>query len=123
MRALVFFLFVFSSAAFAKIVVHEDKLFIRKSGKQVPIMLVNQLVDQKAITHLKLYGGGDIHLVSFAKEGEKEKLYSVDEKGFIYSIEPFTSYEIEKVHAEGFVTFKQQPLRKYRISSKGFFLY
>lgn len=123
MKALIFLLFIFSSAAFAKIVVHEDKLFIRKSGKQEPIMLVNQLVDQKTITHLKLYGGGDIHLISFAKEGEKEKLYSVDTKGFVYSIEPFSSYEVEKVHAEGLITFKQQPSRKYRISSKGFFLY
>lgn len=127
MKAIQFFvcvLFLFVSTAQAKIVLVEDKLYLREDGKQVPIFLVNELIKKNSISKVKLYGGGNVNIISFAKNGEKEKIYSVDSKGYVYAIEPFANYEVADVDTDkGHFRFKQEPKRKYRVNSKGFFLY
>ena len=110
-------------SSYAKVVFTKDRLYLQKKGEQLPISFVNEMIENKAISKIKLYGGGDIRLISFAKEDSKEKLYSVDEKGYVYSIEPFTSYSVSKVNSNGTVEFKQQPGKQYRINKDGFFLY
>ncbi len=107
----------------ARIVLQKDGFFIESKNSKMPIDLLNTYVRNKEISQVKLFASGNVHLVSFAKNNEKEKLYSVDEKGFIYSINPFTNYDVKSVDAEGYVHFKQENRRKYRIDSKGFFLY
>lgn len=111
------------TSAFASIVRVDDKLFLRSKGKQVPLLMVNELIQNKTVTKVKLYGEGRVPMVSFAKKNEKEKLYSVDEKGFVYSIEPFASYDVADIGDDGSIRFKQVPGRKYKINSQGFFLY
>ncbi|MGE3609308.1 MAG: hypothetical protein AB7I27_06950 [Bacteriovoracaceae bacterium] len=123
MKLLTLLFLLYSASSFSKIVILGEKVFFENNGKQVPIILVNQLIDQKEVSHLKLYNGGEINIISFAKGNQKELLYSVDENGFLYSIEPFTGYQVEKVFSDGNFTFKQLPGKKYHISSKGFFLY
>jgi hypothetical protein len=117
------FLMFLASSAFAKIVLIEDKLFLRHQGKQLPLLMVNELISKKEISKVKLFGGGDIRLLSFAKKGESEKLYSVDEKGFVYAIEPFTTYEVTQVDEKGMIHFKQKPGKRFRIDPNGFFLH
>ena len=112
-----------STHAFAKIVISEDKLYLRKGGDSIPLVFVNDLIEKKLVSEVKLFGKGDIHLISFAKNGEKEKIYSVDEKGYVYSIEPFASYSIKDINKKGLVEFKQAPGKRYRINSKGIFVY
>jgi hypothetical protein len=121
--ALIPMLALFTFSAYAKVVFTKDRLYLQKKGEQLPLSFVNEMIENKAISKIKLYGGGDVRMISFAKEDDKEKIYSVDEKGYVYSIEPFTSYSVSKVNSNGTVEFKQQPGRKYRISKEGFFLY
>jgi hypothetical protein len=117
------FLILISSSSFARIVHTQDKIFFEQWGNRVPLETINRLITEKKISKIKLYGEGKAHVISFAKKGEKEKLYSVDEKGFIYSLEPFTNYKIKDVHEDGKFSFHEVPGRNYKVSPKGFFLY
>lgn len=110
------------ASAHSKVLLRQGRFFVETKGERKPIMMVNTLADQGAISQVKLYGDGKVNLISFKKEGEnKEKLYSVAENGFIYSIKPFTDYEVQSVK-DGLVQFKQNQ-RRYKIDSKGFFIY
>lgn len=116
--------FLLTSSAQARVVLVEDKLYLREEGKQIPIFLVNEMIKKKEISKVKLYGGGKINVISFSKGDEKERVYSIDKKGYIYAIEPFANYEIAEVDVEsGHLRFKEEPKRKYRVTAKGFFLY
>ena len=115
--------FLFNSPAFAKIVVQKNKVFIEGDGNRTPLSLVNEMIKKKEISKLKLYGAGKANVISFAKKGEKEKLYSVDKKGFVYAIDPFSKYEVKKVDDKGLVQFKEVPGKSYKITSQGFFIH
>lgn len=117
------FLLLISTSSFARIVHNQDKMFIEHGGNRVPLESVNLLIKDNKISKIKLYGEGRAHVISFAKKGDSEKLYSVDEKGFIYSLDPFTNYQVKDVYEDGRLSFQEVPGRKYKISSKGFFLY
>lgn len=123
--ALTFFalLFVLKSAAFAKIVMIDDRVYMRNDGKQVPVFLVNDLIDKEKVKKVNLYDGGKLHLISFAISGEREKLYSVDEQGYMYSIEPFSKFQVDKVSDNGRFQFRQMPGKLYRVTEKGFFIH
>lgn len=112
-----------STSAFSAIISEKGKLYIRSKNGKAPIIKVNDLLEKEQVKNLKLFGNGDVNLLSFKTDKTDEKLYSVDEKGFIYSIEPFASYDVTRVHQDGKVEFKQEPKKKYRINEKGFFLY
>lgn len=110
-------------SAYAKIVIRNDQVYLQSSGEQKPLVMVNELIQSKAISKIKLYGGGEVRMISFAKNEKKEKLYSVDQKGFVYSIEPFTNYTVSKVNPGGTVEFKEKPGRRYKVDKNGYFLY
>lgn len=116
-------LLMLSLSAFGKIVVQDDKLYVESKGNRVPLGLVNSMIQEKSISDIKLYANGKIHMISFSKNGEREKIYSVDEKGFVYSIEPFSSYSVSRVDQDNLIHFKEVKNRRYKINSKGFFLY
>ncbi len=113
---------VLSTSAFAKIVKEKNRLFIETSTSKSPIHMVNSMIEKKAISKLKMYDSGKVHLLSFSKHNGPTRLYSVDEKGYIYSIEPFSNYEVSNVE-NGKFQFKEVPNRKYVVDAKGFFLY
>jgi hypothetical protein len=112
-----------STSLFAKIVKKEDGLYIESKESQSPIESINHLVRLGSVKKLTIYGNGNINLVSFAKGNGPLKLYSVDLKGFIYAIEPFSSYRISEVHPDGSFRFQEFPNRKYKINDQGYFLY
>lgn len=115
-------LIVLKSTAFAKIVMIDDKVYLRKDGQQVPVFVVNELIEKEKVKKVHLFGEGRIHLISFAEEGEKEKLYSVDEKGYIYAIEPYSRYRVSKVVDKERFVFKEEPKKNFRVTNKGFFI-
>lgn len=112
----------FCSTAFAKILITEGKLFIRTNGQQVPLMMVNDLIEKNKVSTVQLFNNGDVHLISFSRDGGKEKIYSVDDKGYVYSIEPFASYSVKDVNKNGLVEFKQAPGKRFRVNSQGIFV-
>lgn len=112
-----------SSLASAKIYHKDQRFFIETKGKSVALDTLNSMIEKKQISTVKLYRGGMVHMLSFAKTGEKEKHYSVDEKGYIYSIEPFSSYSVEDVDAMGEIRFKEKPMKKYFITNSGFYIH
>lgn len=114
---------VLSTSAFAKIVKEKDRLFVETRNSKTPIHMVNQLIKEKKISKLKTYENGKVHVLSFSKHDGPVKLYSVDEKGYIYSIEPFSNYSISHVDDNGKFQFNEVPNRKYVVDAKGFFLY
>lgn len=116
-------LMVLKSAAFAKIVMIDDKVFLRKDGKQVPVFLVNELIEKEKVTKVNLYGEGKIHLISFAIKDEKEILYSVDDQGFIYAIEPYAKYRVDRITDAGEFQFKEVPGKHFRVTEKGFYIH
>lgn len=113
--------FLLTNPSFAKIIIDKDYYFIQTKQGDIPIMKVNTLLENKNINSIKIYGNAN--LISFATKGDPIKLYSIDEKGFTYSIEPFASATITAVENDGKVQFKEFPNRKYFIDPKGFFLY
>lgn len=123
--ALTFFalLMVLKSTAFAKIVMIDDKVFLRKDGRQVPVFVVNELIEKEKVKKVNLYGEGKVHLISFAQKGEKEKLYSVDDQGYIYAIEPFMKYKVKRIVDGGRFVFQEVPGKKFRVTDKGFFVH
>jgi hypothetical protein len=120
---LVLMLAFMTSTAFGRILKVQDKLFLRAQGKQVPIFAVNEMIQKKAVSKVKIFNEGRAPIIAFARKNEKEKLYSVDEKGFIYSIEPFTNYEVSDVGDDGSIKFREFPDRKYKVNSQGFFIH
>ncbi len=123
--ALTFFalLFVLKATAFAKVVMIDDRVYLRKDGKQVPVFLVNELIDQEKVKKVNLYGDGKIHIISFTIKNEKERLYSIDDQGYIYSIEPYAKYNVNKITDAGEFSFKEVPGKQYRVTEKGFFIH
>ena len=121
-----FFIFVLlnliSLSLFAAITSEKGKYYITSKNGKAPLLKVNELLSNKKIKNVKIYDNGRINAISF-KNGKERKLYSVDSKGFIYSIAPFSKYDISKVHTNGKFEFKQIPNRKYTVNEKGFFLY
>lgn len=123
MKSLLVLSALLTTSAFAKITTKDHKFFVESKGNRHPISMLNSLVEKKAISAVKLYANGNVHMLSFAKNGEKEKVYSVDEQGYMYSIKPFTDYQVSKVSSDGKVKFKQDTKRSYKVNPKGFFLY
>lgn len=116
-------LLVLKSTAFAKIVMIDDKVYLRKDGRQVPVFVVNDLIEKNKVKKVNLYGEGRVHLISFAKKGEKEKLYSVDEQGYIYAIAPFAEYKVQKIIDGNHFVFQETPGKKFRVTEKGYFVH
>lgn len=112
-----------ASSSFASIVSEKGRLFVQTQTSKQPIMKVNELTAKNQIDKVKLYDNGSVNIISFSTPKEGQRLYSVDQKGYIYSIEPFSKYEVSKVHPGGKIEFKQVPNRKYTVNEKGFFLY
>ncbi|MBA2403822.1 MAG: hypothetical protein H0V66_03545 [Bdellovibrionales bacterium] len=126
MKKLVTFLalsLVLMSSAFAKIVLVKNQYFINSRAGEVPMSLVNTMIKNNTITNINLYGNGNVHLISYSTKNGPVKLYSVDEKGFTYAIEPFSSYSVSSTEPNGKFSFNEVPGRKYTVNSKGFFLY
>ena len=117
------FIFIFSFSAWTKISIKNHQLFIDTFSESAPLFLVNNMLKNQLISNLKLYENGNIHLISFSKKGGEVKIYSVDEKGYIYDIAPFSKYSISLTDKQGKFEFAEIPGRKYSISPKGFFLY
>lgn len=117
------FLIVFVFPAWAKISIKDHQLFMDDSSSSFPLTLVNNMLKQQLISKVKIYEDGNIHLISFSKKGEKVKIYSVDEKGFIYDISPFSKYSISSTNKQGQFEFSEEPGRKYTVNPEGFFLY
>jgi hypothetical protein len=116
-------LLVFMSSAFAKIVMVDDKVFLRKDGKQVPIFLVNDYIEHGKVKKVHLYGDGNLHIISFAIKKQPEKLYSVDDQGFIYSIEPYSRYSVNKITDADKFEFRELPGKHFRVTDKGYFIH
>jgi hypothetical protein len=114
--------FLVSPVVQAKIVVEENTFFIESKGNRSPISLLNNLAKDKEISQVKLFAEGHVNIVAFAKEGEEEKLYSVSEDGYAYSIAPFTDYEIKEIDSAGLVRFQEDSKNQYRVNSEGFFI-
>jgi len=114
---------ILSTSAFAKIVAVDGQYFIESKQGKSALVSVNELIKNKSVTNVKLYGEGKANLISFSKSDMPETLYSVDEKGFIYSIKPFATYTVSSVDADGKFQFKEVPKRKYTVDAKGFFIY
>jgi hypothetical protein len=106
----------------AKIVMIDDEVYLRKDGQQIPVFVVNQLIAKEKVKKVHLFGEGRIHLISFAENGEEEKLYSVDDKGYIYSIEPYSRYRVSKIVDNEHFIFQEEPKKNFRVTSKGFFI-
>ncbi len=123
--ALTFFalLFVLKATAFAKVVMIDDKVYLRKDGKQVPVFLVNELIEKEKVKKVNLFGDGKVHIISFAIKKEKEKLYSIDDQGFLYAIEPYVKYRVDKITDAGEFHFKELPGKSFRVTEKGYFIH
>ncbi len=115
-------LIVLKSTAFAKIVMIDDKVYLRKDGQQIPVFVVNELIEKEKVKKVHLFGDGKIHLISFAEGKDAEKLYSVDDKGFIYSIAPYSKYRVKDVIDNERFVFQEVPGKRYRVTGKGFFI-
>lgn len=122
-KAFIILCFFLITSAYGKIIYEDDKLFFRSKGKQSPIYMVNELIQKKSVKSVKLYGEGVAPIISFAKDKGKEKLYSVDENGYVYAIDPFSDYEVKKVYSDGRFQFAEAPDKKYKVNEKGFFIY
>lgn len=112
---------IFSTSAFAKIVMKKNQYFIETKRHATPLSLVNELVKKDQITRVKVYGNA--HLISYATKEGPVKLYSVDEKGFTYAIEPFSTYSVSNIEKNGKFQFNEVPGRKYVVDAKGFFIH
>lgn len=118
----IFILFMISLDSNARIIFQKERLYLQSNGEQRPLSMVNELIQKNAISKVKIYDNGGINLISFSTRSGEEKIYSVDEKGFVYSIAPFTNFSISRI-GHGLVEFKQFPGRQYRIDRNGYFLY
>ena len=112
-----------SATANAKVIISKDIYYIENKNGNIPLLSVNAMIKEKSISKIVLYGNGSANLISFATKNGPVKLYSIDEKGFTYSIEPFASYNVTSTDQDGKFEFKEVPKRKYYIDAKGFFFY
>lgn len=112
-----------SSTSFARIVSLDHRYYIETNGKEEPIYLLNSLIEKKAVKTIKIYGGGNINVISFAKNNGPEQLYSIDEKGYMYAIEPFSKYKISKIHNNNLIQFAEAPNKRFFINSQGYYIY
>jgi hypothetical protein len=121
---LVFLLILFYSFnGSAKIVIEDNKFFILNKKSKNPILMINDLIEKKMVSKVKIFLGGETHLLSFSEGKQKEKLYSVASDGYIYSLEPFTNFDVKKVTADGGILFRQLPDKIYRVNENGIFFY
>jgi hypothetical protein len=111
-----------SSSSFAKIIYSNKKLFIEQDGHRTPVEMVNQLIKEGKITKVRLFRKGEVHMISFSNDKAPEKLFTVDEKGFIYTLEPYTNYNIKEVRRDGKFSFEEVPGRLFEVSKEGLFL-
>jgi hypothetical protein len=116
-------LIVLKSSAFAKIVMIDDKVFLRNDGQQVPVFAVNDLIEKNKVKKVHLYGEGRVHLISFAIKNNPEKLYSIDEKGFIYAIEPYSKFKVGRIVEDNRFVFQEMPGKQFRVTEKGYFIH
>lgn len=110
-----------STSAFAGVVTSKGRYFIETKKGTQPIMNVNEMIEKNTISNIRTYGNANI--ISFSEKKGEAKLYSVDHKGFIYSIKPFDNYTVSGVDADGKFKFSEVPNRKYVVDAKGFFFY
>ncbi len=115
-------LFQFNSNALGKIIKKEDGIFIQSRGEEKEIFLVNQLLKKGLLSNLTTYKDGQVHLLSFKTKDKPLRLYSVDSKGFIYDIKPFSEYEVSEVTPSQFFKFRELPNRSFRVDAHGFFI-
>jgi len=124
MKFLLVLSFLATNVSWAKVVINKDQLFLETTAGRTPISSLNTMIEKRQIKNLKLHGDGVAHIVSFAKKkGEEPKNYSIDHRGFIYDIEPFSRYTITKVHPNGEFEFKEAPGKRYKVTSEGYFIY
>lgn len=112
---------VLTSSAFAAIVSSKGQYFIETKKGPQPIMSVNEMIQKNTISNIKTYGNAN--LISFSEKKGPVQLYSIDHKGFIYSIKPFNGYTVSDVDADGKFKFSEVPNRKYVVDAKGFYFY
>ena len=110
-----------STSAFAGIITSKNQYFIQTKLGDVPLMAVNKQLKEQSISNIKTYGNA--HLISFATNKDTVKLYSVDQKGFIYNIEPYSSYTVASTDESGKFQFNEVPGRKFIVNSKGFYFH
>jgi hypothetical protein len=115
-------IFQFNFNALGKIIKKEDGVFIQSSGKEKEVFLVNQLLKKGLLSNLTTYKDGQIHLLSFKTINKPLRLYSVDSKGFIYDIKPFSEYEVSEVTPAQYFKFKELPKKSFRVDAHGFFV-
>lgn len=120
---LTLFCLTLTTSSFARILLEKDGLYIETSKGKNSIFMVNKMIKEDSISQLKMYGNGRAHLISFSKNKGPSQLYSVDAKGYIYAIKPFTNFSISNVDDHGKFQFFEMPGRKYSVNEKGFFLY
>ena len=123
MKLLIILSLITSFSALAKVVIKKDELFLDTKAGRTPISSLNTMLDKKEVKNLKLHGDGKAHVVSFAKKNGEEKLYSIDQRGFIYDIEPFSKYSVSKVYENGDIEFKEVPGKRYKVTAEGYFVY
>lgn len=124
MKLLLALSFLIANVSWAKVVISKDQLFLETTAGRTPISSLNTLIEKREVKNLKLHGDGLAHVVSFSKKkGEPVKNYSIDHRGFIYDIEPFSNYTVSKVHPNGDIEFKETPGKRYKITSEGYYIY
>lgn len=123
MKFLTMFLFLFAQTSFAKVIIKNDQLYLETTAGRTPMSTLNTMIDKKEVSKLKLHGDGKAHVISFAKNRGDEKLYSIDHRGFVYDIKPFSNYSVSKVYENGDIEFKQEPGKRYKVTSEGYYVY
>lgn len=114
---------VLSPAVLAKITTHNHRYYVQVKNRMAPIHLLNTLIENREVSAIKIYANGNIHMISFAKKDGVEKVYSIDEKGYMYAIEPFSHYQVSRIDKKNMIQFAQVPHKKFFINSDGFFIY
>jgi len=123
MKLIILFILFYSFNGSAKIVIEENKFYILDKKSKNSLVMINDLIEKKMVSKVKIFLGGEAHLLSFSEGKQKEKLYSVATDGYIYSIEPFTNFDVKKVTANGGILFRQIPDKIYRVNENGIFFY
>ena len=105
-----------------KIIKKEDGIFIQTGELEKEIFLVNQLIKKGDLSSLTIYQDGRLNLISFKTTLNTKKLYSVDSKGFIYDIKPYSGYEISEISPSQYFKFKEIPKKYFSVDKNGFFI-
>jgi hypothetical protein len=108
--------------AHSTIVKKADGIYVQKDQKEKEIFLVNQLIKKGELSNLTLYHNGGLNLISFKTNLNNKKLYSVDSKGFIYDIKPYSDYQIAEIYPSLHFKFKELPKKIFWIDDNGYFL-